>query len=156
MKNDFLTIMNFCKKNELCVNTKNRRILEKINLEDDNEVTRAIEIINNADSLIYPDDENQLNEIVNYEVATHEEKLEYLQEKFVVGEVIDWYCIGDYQISEYVRDGEIRYHVYINYEDTCRSYSTLDGAIIGAISQKYDRCTTRADRYICKMLDIEL
>ena len=60
MKNDFLTIMNFCKKNNLCLNTKSRRILEEINLDDDNEVMRAIEIINNADSLMYPD------EIMNY------------------------------------------------------------------------------------------
>ena len=99
--------------------------------------------------------ENQLDEIVNYEVATHEEKLKYLQGKHIFGNVVDWHCIGDYQILKCIRDEKIRYQVYINYEDTYSSYPTLDSAIIGAMSQKYDGCNTRADKYICKMLGIE-
>lgn len=101
--------------------------------------------------------ESELEEIKESDIlyASHEEKLEYLKTEYSFGEGVAWHCIGQYQILECKKHDEITYHAYINYKDTCCSYTSLDSALIGVICLKYDGANTRATGYIYRMLDIK-
>lgn len=82
-----------------------------------------------------------------------EEKLEDLRRKYVFGEIIQWHCIGDYQIAEVINNkNEKFYHGYINYKDTHKSYDALDEALVGCIGCKYDGVGSKAGYYFCKMI----
>ncbi len=84
------------------------------------------------------------------------------------GEVIAVHSIGEYDIiefypKEYISGrgtGKIdynhkQYHAYINGKDTNHSYYTLEGAIVGAIAQKFDGLNSQAAMYFCKMVGIK-
>lgn len=87
---------------------------------------------------------------------TFDEKIQYINGEFVWGIIVKIHCIGDYQIIEYTdgKDKEDKFHVYINFQDTSSSYSTLDNALIGAITQnKLEANEARwASSFIQKML----
>ena len=64
---------------------------------------------------------------------------------FTWGELIKIHTIGEYDIIEYFdkdEDGKttitIQFHLYVFNEDTCRSYDSLDEALLGAIAYKYE------------------
>lgn len=89
-------------------------------------------------------------------------------EKYHWGEVIEVHSIGEYDIIEYYpkeyknscSTGNIdyshkQYHSYINGKDTCHSYYTLEGAIIGVIAYKFDGLNSQAAGYFCKMIGIK-
>ena len=84
--------------------------------------------------------------------TTHEEKIEYLKAVFVWGDVINVHCIGEYQIIEAEYNGEVDYYGYIDYNDTRFSYKSLDEALIGIISIKYEGRETTAPYYFAKMI----
>lgn len=101
------------------------------------------------------------------EEATFDEKVEYLKKEFSWGEVLEVHSIGEYIIFKYKekksdhisdeayeKENHISYHSYTDFKDDCRGYATLDQAIIGAISSKYDG-SDRAFGYICRMLDMD-
>lgn len=70
--------------------------------------------------------------------------------KFVWGNVTKQHTIGEWLIVEYQdknNNSETMFHPYYQGKDTGCSYATLDEALIGAISRKYDGLNTRADRY---------
>jgi hypothetical protein len=88
--------------------------------------------------------------------------------KYPWGLVITVHSIGEYDIiesypNEYKNGrgtGEIdynhkQYHPYINGKDTNHSYYTLEGALIGAIAQKFDGLNSQAAMYFCKMVGIK-
>ena len=89
--------------------------------------------------------------------ATHDEKLELIEEEFSWGRVVKIHCIGEYQIVEYVdrRDHTTRYHGYINYTDASNSYSSLDAALVGCVGCKHEGRGGRAAMYFEKMIGLE-
>lgn len=85
--------------------------------------------------------------------ATIEEKVIFIRSEFVWGEIKNVHLIDDYQIIEfYDRDDEKRYQSYVNFKDTHCSYESLEEAIVGAISYKYDGCNSKADIYFWRMV----
>lgn len=85
--------------------------------------------------------------------ATIEEKVIFIRSEFVWGEIKNVHLIDDYQIIEfYDRDDGKRYQSYVNFKDTHCSYESLEEAIVGAISYKYDGCNSKADIYFWRMV----
>jgi hypothetical protein len=73
------------------------------------------------------------------------------EKRFPWGPIQKIHDFGPYKIVEYLNDksnyagkraseghGEVRFHAYINDEDTCCSFYRIDSAIVGAIN--YARC----------------
>ena len=85
--------------------------------------------------------------------ATIEEKVVFIRCQFSWGDIINVHLIEDYQIIEAIYHGEIRYHPYVNFKDMHCSYESLEKAIVGAISYKYDGPNSKADVYFWKMID---
>lgn len=84
----------------------------------------------------------------------HKEKVEYLVENYTWGKVNEVHCIGEYQILEYVdSEDSVSFHSYINYDDTCNSFPSLDEALIGCIVFKKVGKNSRLEHYIPKMLE---
>lgn len=103
----------------------------------------------------YPADLEEITE-ENTREATHEEKVMLISKEYVWGRVIKVHCIGDYQIIEAVdKKGEVHWHSYIDYDDTCTSYKSLDSALVGCIAIKHDGVNSRAAMYFCKMIDLD-
>ena len=81
-------------------------------------------------------------------------------DKYIWGEIIYIYRVGEYAIIKYVPDhgsrSRILYHPFINrnndWHDTECSYSTLDKALIGVISYKYDGYNSNASEYFGRMV----
>ena len=84
---------------------------------------------------------------------------------FTWGEVIAIHAIGEYSIVEYhpwkdtssrvevgAPSDEISFHIWIGNRDCCRSFSTLESAIVGAIAYKFDGPNTQADRFFIKAI----
>lgn len=101
----------------------------------------------------YSEDLNLISDGVIRE-ATHEEKITLLSKEYHWGHVIAVHCIGEYQIIEYVKAGEMLWHGYINYKDTNCSYSSLDSALIGCITRKHEGANGHAHEYFCKMVGL--
>ena len=75
------------------------------------------------------------------------------EETSVWGRIIQVHRIGEYQFVEYIgKDNKTHYSIFINNDRTSNSSTTLDQAIITAISIKYDGVNTKADVYFSKML----
>lgn len=87
--------------------------------------------------------------------ATHEEKITLLTKEYHWGHVINVHCIGEYQIIESVRAGDMLWHGYINYQDSNQSYSSLDSALIGCIARKNEGANGKAHEYFYKMIGME-
>lgn len=89
-----------------------------------------------------------------------------LSESFTWGRIVKFHEIGEYLIVEAkdtLFDGcspaiprqyevESSFHGYSNGDDHCRSYSSLDEALVGLVALKHDGLNTRADRYFMKMI----
>jgi hypothetical protein len=101
------------------------------------------------------------------EETTFDEKVDYLKKEFSWGEVLEVHSIAEYIIFKYKekksnhisdeayeKEDHISYHSYTNFKDDSMGYATLDQAIIGVISSKYDG-SDRAFGYICRMLDMD-
>ena len=85
--------------------------------------------------------------------ATIEEKVIFIRSEFVWGNIISVHLIDDYQVIEFNdRDDVKRYQPYVDFKDTHCSYESLEEAIVGAISYKYDGCNSRADIYFWRMV----
>lgn len=104
------------------------------------------------------------------ERKTNEEiEIEILRNGFTWGKFVKFHKISEYLIVEYkprVFDGvspkkpkqheEVSsFHPYIDGRDTSTSYKSLDKALIGVISEKYDGFSTRAPQYIESMLKMD-
>ena len=89
--------------------------------------------------------------------ATHEEKLDLIKNEYVWGPILNIYCIGEYQIVEYIdkKSNKVLYHGYINYRDTNTGYCSLDTALIGCIGIKYEGSNGKAAMYFSRMVGIE-
>ena len=84
---------------------------------------------------------------------------------FTWGKVVRVHEIGRYAIVEYLErkmnsrelSGHTLFHVYIDGKDRSRSCSSMEGAIVTAISYAagYERTSTSGAYFICKMLGIE-
>lgn len=81
--------------------------------------------------------------------------------EFTWGNVRDIHRVGEYEIVEYdprkasnVTDEEFdpspSFHPFIDGVDTCRSYKSLDAALVGVIARKHDGINTRADVYFLR------
>lgn len=94
-------------------------------------------------------------------------KLETIINKYVWGPVITVHTIGIYDIVEHhpsiIEDGrgtgkydhkKSQFHPYIDGNDTCHGYDTLEEAIVGAIAQKFDGLNSQAAYYFSKMIGI--
>lgn len=86
--------------------------------------------------------------------TTHEEKLEYIRQDYVWGEVVKIHCISDYQIIESIdkQDKNTMYSCYVNYNSISTSSDTLDNAIIICMAKKYDGNNSQAAYYFSKMI----
>lgn len=87
---------------------------------------------------------------------------------YVWGNVVNVHKIGDYAVIEYVvrngdNTGEIRFHPalwtdkykgHFHWQDTNRSYGTLEGAIVGVIAYKFDGLNSQAAGYFAKMIGL--
>ena len=93
-----------------------------------------------------------LLENITYEEATEKDYMEYIETTFVWGAVINIHLVGEYQIIEYIKEGEKSFHPYINYNDTSMSYESLDQALTGVICEKIEGGNGRANMYLWKML----
>ncbi|MCP3966664.1 MAG: hypothetical protein GY718_09990 [Lentisphaerae bacterium] len=86
---------------------------------------------------------------------------------FVWGKIVEIYTIDDYDIAVFhplfyingkaindVYDEHvIEYHGWVNGRDTCRSWPTLDEALAGCLSYKYEGANGKADIYFIKALE---
>lgn len=93
--------------------------------------------------------------------ASFEDKVKFIEEEFHWGKVIKTHTIGEFQIIEYeaIFNGKnegIRFHPYINFNDTNYSYYTLDEAIIGVIAYKHDGYNSQAAMFFTKMIGTEI
>jgi hypothetical protein len=76
------------------------------------------------------------------------------------GKLIKIHEIGDYAIVEALwydrtnKVSEVKYHSYVNKKCTGHAFSSLDEALIYAISYKYDGLNTKADLYFCRSVGI--
>jgi hypothetical protein len=92
--------------------------------------------------------------------ATLEEKIEYLKREFHWGKIVKVHAMneGEFIIFEYIREQETEksFHVYLNFKSTSTSYSSLDSALIGCLTNKYLECNTAryAHSFISKMLEM--
>jgi hypothetical protein len=77
------------------------------------------------------------------------------KDEFVWGNVVKNHAVGEYNIIEFVRDGEHLFHAYIGGKDTNHSFTSLDAALVGVIAYKYEGGNHRADRYFTKMVGME-
>lgn len=84
--------------------------------------------------------------------ATHDEKLDLIEQEYHWGEVVKIHCVGEYQIVEAIKDQKMHYHGYINYKDTNTSYYSLDSALVGCIGRKHEGGNGKAAMYFCKMI----
>lgn len=84
--------------------------------------------------------------------ATMEEKVIFIRCQFSWGDIVNIHLIDDYQIIEAIYHGKKSYHPYVNFKDTHCSYESLEEAIVGAISYKYDGCNSKADFYFWRMV----
>lgn len=87
--------------------------------------------------------------------ASEEDKITFLKETFVWGKILKVHTIGEYQIIEYINrlDNERKFAGYIDYDDVCRSYSSLDAALAGVIAIKYEGLNGKADSYFMTILE---
>jgi len=67
--------------------------------------------------------------------ATFQEKIRYIREDFPWGNIIEIHHIGEYQIIEHMDKGEVRFCPYINFSSCNSSHSSIDTALIGAITK---------------------
>jgi hypothetical protein len=108
---------------------------------------------------------NQLQVITEGDITetTQEEKIEYLKQEFVWGEIINTYIIGEYVIFEFIESytlknegKEVRhFHAYINYKDISISYNSLDYCLIGTIAYKYDGANSQAAKFFERMINLK-
>lgn len=87
-----------------------------------------------------------------------------MKKKFAWGRVITRHVVGPYEIVEYAvradnhpthprqETGAIAFHPYINGEDSCQGYDSLDAALAGAIAYRNEGCNHRADIYFIKAI----
>lgn len=75
--------------------------------------------------------------------------------KYWLGPITKIHEIGEYAFVEYndAEDGEQRYSIFVNGENTNNSTNSLDHAMVLAIAYKHDGCNTRADSYFMKMIN---
>jgi hypothetical protein len=89
--------------------------------------------------------------------TSFDEKLEFVEKVFPWGKVTKIHIVGEYQIIEYIRNsGERLFSPYINFNTISISYQTLDEALIGVISYKYDGANSQASFFITKMIGNEI
>lgn len=86
--------------------------------------------------------------------------------RFTWGEIVNLHEVGEYTIAEYhpwkrdgvlVKSGEpdrkvTEFHGWVNEEDTSHSWMSLDDALAGLISYKYEGCNGHAGYYFMKMV----
>lgn len=77
---------------------------------------------------------------------------EIRQTKRYFGFVTDIHEIGDYAIVECGTADVSSYHAFINGVSVGVSTDTLDGALVQAISIKYDGRNTQAGHFIARMI----
>ena len=102
---------------------------------------------------------NRLETIENQFItkASTVDKIKFITQTFVWGEVVQIHIIGEYQIIEYIKeDGKSGFHPYINFNDISHSYNTLDESLIGVISYKYDGCNSQASLFFNRMIGDEI
>lgn len=92
--------------------------------------------------------------------ATLEEKIGFIEKEYSVFEkkIIKTHIIGNYQIIEFSRKSspqKTQFAIFIDFEDACISYTTLEQAIIGAIVYKFDGANSRATNYISRMIGLD-
>ena len=100
----------------------------------------------------YYEKDLSLLENTTYSEATEKDYMEYIETTFVWGEVMKIHSVGEYQIIEYIKEGEKSFHPYINYNDTSMSYESLDQALTGVICEKIEGGNGKANMYLWKML----
>jgi hypothetical protein len=86
--------------------------------------------------------------------ASEADKIAFIKTRFVWGRIVKVHTVGEYQIIEYVdrHSNKNRFSGYINYDDLCRSYESLDAALAGVIAIKYEGLNGKADRYFMTVL----
>lgn len=84
---------------------------------------------------------------------------------FTWGKLIRLHEISEYTIVEFCNKHvgigeygvtELAFHGYVGEEDTCRAYASLDAALVGCMSYKYDGPNSQAGKFFCKMLDMDV
>ncbi|WP_336769930.1 hypothetical protein [Bacillus bombysepticus] len=71
-----------------------------------------------------------------FELASNNQKIEYLKTEFLLGDVINVFELKNYEyvIFEYVEpSGNVMYQPYVSFEETSVQYESLDKALLGAI-----------------------
>lgn len=76
--------------------------------------------------------------------------------QYTFGRLIKIHSCGEYAIVEYVDMGLAKYAPYYKNVNYSRIYNSLDSALVGVLSLKYDGINTQADGFICKMLGIDM
>lgn len=79
---------------------------------------------------------SQLHQITDetIEPIDFQDKILCIEHEFNWGPVIKTHVIGDYQIIEYMDNGEIKFSPHINFRSCHTTYTSLDIALIGAIA----------------------
>lgn len=99
---------------------------------------------------------DRLPEVTEFEETSHEDKISFLVQEFVWGDIINVHSVGDFLIFEYTRknrtEEEILFHGYTKYKDSNHSWETLDQSLVGLIGLKYDGLNSRAASYFYKMV----
>ena len=77
--------------------------------------------------------------------------------EFTWGEIIKFYEIEEYTIASYNTDNKqkkktVEFHAWVDKKDTCRSYNSLEEAIVGAIAYKHEGPNSQAAGYFMKMI----
>lgn len=76
-----------------------------------------------------------------------------------LGTIVQTHCIGEFQFVEYICNigsdiGKHHFSACINFEETSRSYRSLESAMIGTIAYKYDGANSQAGGYFEKMIGL--
>ena len=87
-------------------------------------------------------------------LTSFEEKIEFITKTFTWGRVVDVHTIGEYQFVAYIRDRNVLFSSFINFNSICHSEDSLDKALIGVIAHKVDGCNSRAAEYFTKMIGL--
>jgi hypothetical protein len=95
-----------------------------------------------------------------HSTSTTDVELLRIGAKFTWGRLLEPYEVGPYLVWQYVPTnaafGETQYHLWLledgKWCDQLESYSSLDGALIGAICKRRNKSSIAA-RFMAKMLD---
>jgi hypothetical protein len=96
---------------------------------------------------------SKLPMLMDFELTTHEEKVELIIRKFDWGQVLKTHILGDLLILEFThKDGETMFHLYDNYRDSCHYYTSLYRAAIGGIAKSFEGSNGKADLYFARSI----